>query len=122
MNILSGVSFDVDRARGLTGYCDYLIARSTELFFVRGPIVAVVEAKREDMVAGLGQCVAEMVAIQLFNEKEGTPRQVVFGCVTSGNLWRFLKLEGTRLSIDQPEYYLRDLPKLLGILASISGA
>jgi hypothetical protein len=80
--------------------------------------VAVVEAKKEDPVAGLGQCAAEMVAIRLFNEREGTPVAAVFGCVTSGSNWRFLKLEGARLSIDRPEYYLRDAAKILGILVN----
>ena len=72
-NILSGVAFDVDRARGLTGFCDFLIARSDQLYYIQTPVVAVVEAKKEDLIAGLGQCAAEMVAIRLFNEKEGSP-------------------------------------------------
>jgi hypothetical protein len=78
-----------------------------------------VEAKKEDLVAGLGQCAAEMVAIRLFNEREGTPVPAVFGCVTSGSNWRFLKLESARLSIDRPEYYLRDAAKILGILVGM---
>src|SRR5437763_10131396 len=119
VNVLPGVTLEVDKARGLTGFCDFLIARSPELYYLQGPILAVVEAKKEDLVAGLGQCAAEMVAIRLFNEREGTPLPAVFGCVTSGNLWRFLKLERTTLYIDHPEYYLRDAARILGILVSI---
>lgn len=78
------------------------------------------EAKKEDITGGLGQCVAEMVAIRIFNEKEKTLRPAVFGCVTSGNLWRFLKLEENMLFIDKTEYYLRDLPRILGILVNIA--
>jgi hypothetical protein len=104
----------------LVGFCDFLIARSPEIYYVQGPILAVVEAKKEDLVAGLGQCVAEMVAIRLFNEREGTPVAAVFGCVTSGSNWRFLKLEGSTLFIDRPEYYPRDAAKILGILVSIA--
>lgn len=122
INILPGVALSVDEARGLTGVCDYLIARSAEFYFVEAPIVAVVEAKREDLSAGLGQCVAEMVAIQIFNERDGKPLPAAHGCVTSGNLWRFLKLEGQSLSIDLPEYGLRDLGKILGILVAIAGS
>ncbi|MBM3459114.1 MAG: hypothetical protein FJX77_11355, partial [Armatimonadetes bacterium] len=70
LQVLPGVSLDVDRSQGLTGVCDYLIARSEELFYVRAPLVAVVEAKREDLTSGLGQCVAEMVAVQIFNARE----------------------------------------------------
>jgi hypothetical protein len=119
-NVLPGVAFDVDKSRGLAGFCDFLIARSTEIYYVQGPVLAVVEAKREDLVAGLGQCAAEMVAIGLFNEREGTPIPAVFGCVTSGSVWRFLKLEGTTLRIDRPEYYLDDDAKILGILVGIA--
>ncbi|MCE9565524.1 MAG: hypothetical protein K8U57_26175 [Planctomycetes bacterium] len=81
---------------------------------------AAVEAKKEDISGGLGQCAAEMVAIRMFNENEKSPLPAVFGCVTSGNLWRFLKLEGNTLFIDKTEYYLSALPKLLGILVSIA--
>jgi len=63
----------------LAGFCDFLSARSLEIYYIQGPILAVVEAKKEDLVAGLGQCVAEMVAIRLFSEREGTPLPAVFG-------------------------------------------
>src|SRR5205823_10573856 len=106
--------------RGLTGYCDYLITRSSERYFVEAPVVAVVEAKREDLIGGLGQCVAEMVAIQIYNERDGKPLPAVYGCVTSGSNWRFLRLVGKTLNIDLPEYLLRDLTKILGILVSIA--
>jgi hypothetical protein len=120
VNVLPGVTFGVDQALGLTGFCDYLIARSPELYYVEAPIIAVVEAKKEDLVGGLGQCAAEMVAIQIFNEREGKPLPVVHGCVTSGSLWRFLRLTGKSLNIDPPEYSLRDAAKILGILVTIA--
>jgi hypothetical protein len=122
VNVLPGVTFDVDKSQGLAGFCDFLIARSPEIYYIQGPIVAVVEAKKEDLVAGLGQCVAAMVAIRLFNEREGTPIPVVFGCVTSGSNWRFLKLQDSKLVIDRPEYYLHDAAKILGILVSVTQA
>ena len=122
VNVLPGVTFEVDKEQGLDGFCDFLIVRSAEIYYVQEPILAVVEAKREDLVAGLGPCVAEMVAIRLFNEREGTPIPAVFGCVTSGSNWRFLKLEGSTLLIDRPEYYLRDTAKIVGILVGIARA
>lgn len=120
VTVLPGVAFDVDKTRGLTGFCDFLIARSPEIYYVRSPIAAVVEAKREDLIAGLGQCAAEMVAIRIFNEREGIAMPAVFGCATSGSVWRLLKLEGATLFIDQPEYYLRDVAKILGILVTVA--
>lgn len=118
-NVLPGVTLDVDRERGLSGYCDYVVSRSAEYYYLRAPLIAVVEAKREDIVGGLGQCAATLVALRLFNERDGTPVPAVYGCVSSGSLWRFLKLEEARLYIDRPEYYLRDVAKIVGILVSI---
>ena len=96
-------------------------ASSAEIYYLKAPLVAVVEAKKEDLVGGLGQCVAEMVAIRIFNDREKAPTPIVFGCVTSGSLWRFLKLEGPTISIDRPEYHIRDLGKILGILVHAAG-
>jgi hypothetical protein len=121
VNVLPGITLDVDRERGLAGICDFIIARSPEYYFLRGPLVAIVEAKREDLIGGLGQCTAAMVAIRLFNEEEGSPVPAVYGCVTSGTVWRFLRLTGTRLSIDRREYYLHEVGKVLGILIHIIG-
>ena len=119
INVFPGVTFNVDQARGLTGVCDYLIAQSPEVFFVEAPILAVVEAKKEDIPSGLGQCIAEMVAIQIFNEKYGRTIPVAYGCVTSGSHWRFLNLKEKDLFIDRWEYYLDDVAKILGILVTI---
>jgi hypothetical protein len=120
-NVFPGFTLDVDRERGLNGYCDYVISRSAEFYYLRGPLIAVIEAKREDLIGGLGQCAAAMVALRLFNERDETPLPAVYGCVSSGTVWRFLKLEGTRLTIDRPEYYLSDAGKIVGILVSILG-
>lgn len=120
-NVFPGFTLDVDRERGLNGYCDYVISRSAEFYYLRGPLVAVIEAKREDIIGGLGQCTAAMVAVHLFNERDKTPLPAVYGCVTSGSVWRFLKLEGARLTIDRPEYYLDNAGKIVGILVSILG-
>jgi hypothetical protein len=44
----------------------------------------------------------------------------VFGCVTSGNVWRFLRLAGNELHIDQTEYYLTtQAERIVGILLHI---
>ncbi len=120
-NVFPGLTLDVDRERGLNGYCDYVISRSAEFYYLRGPLIAVIEAKREDIIGGLGQCAAAMVAMRLFNERDKTPVPALYGCVSSGTVWRFLKLEGVRLTIDRPEYHIREAGKIVGILVSILG-
>jgi hypothetical protein len=59
-----------------------------------------------------------MVAAQIFNEREGNEIPVIYGTVTSGTNWKFLKLKGKVVEIDLVEYYLTDVNKILGILAS----
>jgi hypothetical protein len=119
--VLPGMPLDADKSRGLNGYCDYLISRSDEFYYLRSPLAAVVEAKREDLIGGLGQCAAAMIGMRIFNERDGTPFPVLYGCVSSGTNWRFLKLEGEILTIDRPEYHIRETGTLLGILVHIMG-
>jgi len=118
VNLFSGIEFDVDKDKGLNGLCDFIISESPEQLFVSAPVITLVEAKKENIMAGLGQCVAEMLAAQIFNEREGNNIPVVYGAVTSGTNWKFLKLEGKVIEIDLSEYYLKDVNKILGILAS----
>ncbi|WP_395095213.1 hypothetical protein [Armatimonas sp.] len=117
--VLSGPEFTVDPAQGLSGFCDYLIVQGPDPLLLRAPVLAVVEAKREDIAGGYGQCIAEMVAARIFNEREGTPRSVLYGTVTTGDQWRFLRLEGSTVWVDQPLYYLDRIEKILGCLMEI---
>jgi hypothetical protein len=70
-SLFSGIEFTVDAELGLKGVCDFLLSRSSEQLTIEAPVVAVVEAKNENMKAGIGQCLAEMVAARLFNERKG---------------------------------------------------
>lgn len=117
-SLFSGIEFNVDNEKGLNGYCDFIISSSSERLFVTAPVMMLVEAKNEDIKGGLGQCVAEMCAAQLFNEREGNEIPAIYGVVTSGTNWKFLKLIGKVVEIDLSEYYLTDVNKILGILAS----
>ena len=120
IGLFSGTDFNVDVEQGLTGVCDFLLSRSPEQFFISSPVVAIVEAKKEDINAGLGQCVAEMVAARLFNEREGSGIQTIYGAVTTGDRWRFLKLEEQIVYIDGiGEYLITQLNQILGILINV---
>jgi hypothetical protein len=119
VSFFSGVSFDVDPARGLNGVCDFIVCRGPEQLFIEAPVLAVVEAKNDNIKGGLAQCIAEMVAAQAFNGKEGTGITTVHGVVTTGSNWKFLRLTGTTVWIDVPEYYIDRAGKILGILDDI---
>ena len=116
VSLFSGKEFNVEPIRGLTGFCDFLISRSPEQLFIKSPVVTIVEAKNDNMASGLGQCIAEMVAAQIFNERHQNPISTVYGVVTTGSNWKFLQLKGNVVEADLMEYYLSDVGKLLGIL------
>jgi hypothetical protein len=92
------------------------MSRKPNSYTISAPVVTIVEAKNEDMVSGLGQCIAEMVASQMFNLKAGKVIPVIFGVVTTGSSWQFLKLEGETASIDSTEHYIDRVDVILGIL------
>ena len=115
-NLFSGVAFEVESKQGLTGYCDFILSRSPEKLFVATPVIMLVEAKNENIKGGLGQCVAEMVAAQIFNQREQNPIATIYGVVTTGTIWKFLRLTDHQVEIDLTEYYLSEIDQILGIL------
>ena len=119
ISLFSGIDFTVDSAQGLNGNCDFIISRSPELLILNAPVITIVEAKKENINAGLGQCVAEMLAAKLFNEREGNNIQTIYGTVTTGTNWKFLKLIRQVIEIDLSEYYINDIGKIIGILSNI---
>jgi hypothetical protein len=116
VGLFSGAEFNVDETCGLNGVCDFLIGRSPELLEIEAPVLMLVEAKKADITSGIGQCVAEMVAAQRFNRAKQQPIDTIYGCVSSGTQWRFLKLEETTVTIDLFDYPLLPVEQILGML------
>lgn len=94
VSVFSGEEFNVQPEVDLMGYVDFLISRSPEQLFIKAPAVVLVEAKKEDLKPGLGQCLAEMVAAQRFNQQKQQPISTIYGTVTSGTVWRFSNWKG----------------------------
>ena len=119
VSLFSGIDFNVDASKELTGVCDFLVSLSPEAFELEAPVIALVAAKNSDVKLGVAQCAAEMVAAQRFNAEQGNSIPRVYGAITSGTDWLFLKLEGKTLHIDMRIYTLERCDRLLGILASM---
>ena len=120
ISFFSGIDFNVDAENGLTGVCDFLVSLSPAQFHLEAPAIILVEAKRDNLTVGLGQCVAEMVAAQCFNVERGNDISCVYGALTSGIDWIFLKLEGKKLQLDMAAYTIERCDRILGILASMT--
>ena len=114
--VFSGVELSVDPAQGLYGFCDFLVSRSPTMLTVTTPVLAIMEAKREDITAGIPQCIAEMYAAMIFNACDGEPVETLYGAVTSGTVWRFLRLRELHAEVDTQECPIEDVDKILGIL------
>ena len=119
ISFFSGIDFNVDAENGLTGVCDFLISLSPAQFHLEAPVIILVEAKRDNLTIGLGQCVAEMIAAQRFNTEKENDIPCVYGAITSGIDWIFLKLEGKKLQLDMAAYTIERCDKILGILANM---
>jgi hypothetical protein len=117
--IFSGQRLDVDPSRGLQGECDFILALADPVPRLRAPLVTVVEAKKNDIEAGLGQCVAQMVAAHDFNEREGSGLSIVYGCVTTGEDWQFLRLDGANVTMERTRLYIDNVGAILGAFVSI---
>ena len=118
ISLFSGTEFSISPEQGLSGYCDYLISLSKQQLMISAPVIAIVEAKNEDIKSGLGQCIAEMVAAQLFNELENNDIDTIYGIVTSGEIWKFLQISEQNVAIDLTDYYINNIDKIIGILLS----
>ncbi len=120
ISVFAGKEFNVNPAQKLNGYCDFLVSLSPVQSVIQAPIAIVAEAKRGILENGLGQCVAGMVAAQQFNQKHKLDIPLVYGSVTDGSKWKFVKLQAQQLTIDVTEYDLVPLERLLGILMTMT--
>ena len=119
ISLFSGIDFSVEKSKGLTGRCDFMISYSPRQLEITAPVITVVEAKNDNIKSGIPQCIAEMVAAQLFNDRHQNPFPAIFGIITTGSNWKFLRLSQNQVEIEAGEYFIGDLAGLLGILRAM---
>ncbi|TAE72118.1 MAG: hypothetical protein EAZ85_10055 [Bacteroidetes bacterium] len=118
ISIFSGYTFDVDKEKKLMGRCDFMIANEPYLEEVTSPMFCMVEAKKDALEDGFGQCAAELYATKIFNERKNIVYPAIYGCITTGFSWVFLKLENNIILIE-PFYIpleLKNPNKILSVL------
>ncbi len=118
-SLFSGIDFNVDLQQGLAGVCDFLFTHAPHLLELEAPVISVVEAKKEDILAGIPQCLAELVAAQIVNAMADQTTPTLYGIVTTGEIWKFLRLVGTDATIDSNSYFLDQPEKIVGIILSM---
>lgn len=117
--IYSGNRLEVDPKAGLIGECDFIIARNTQSYDINLPLLMLVEAKKDNVERGIAQCAAQMWGANLYNKQRKQPVDTIYGCVTTGYSWRFLKLVEKTIFVDTKNYFWTQLPTLLGIFQHI---
>lgn len=115
VSFFSGVEFDVehplDGGENLSGVIDYFIKSSNHIL--------VVDAKKGDLEQGFNQLAVELIAMDKYDDG---PWKVLHGAVTSGDFWRFGRLdrEEKLLRKDMNGYVLpSNLDELFSILIGI---
>ncbi|MEO0044534.1 MAG: hypothetical protein RL329_3982 [Bacteroidota bacterium] len=122
LSVISGENLDIDKDLSLTGECDFVFSRNPNALVIEAPIFCMIEAEKNDIMGGLGQCIAQMIGAQRLNEQDGIHYPMIYGCVTTGKEWKFLKMEGNLVTIHHQEIYLNEIPRLLGIFQTIIDA
>jgi hypothetical protein len=116
ISLFSGILFNVDIKRGLNGRCDFMISLDKEQILLKSPLIAIVEAKNDNTNNGLGQCIAEMIAAQIFNKKNGKTPKVIYGIVTTGAAWKFLWIEENKVYVESGETFIDNIDYILGVI------
>jgi hypothetical protein len=119
VSLYSGVMLNADAKLGLNGECDFVFSNKAHSYFLESPVIALVEAKNDNVDYGLPQCIAQMLGASVFNQAQSLNIPTIYGCVTTGNDWLFLKQQGQDIFIDDQRYYLHDIGNLLGIFQHI---
>jgi hypothetical protein len=60
-----------------------------------------------------------MFASAIFNKRSGNNFQMIFGCVTTGENWQFLKLENNIAIVDSERFYISEIENILGVFKTM---
>jgi hypothetical protein len=85
------IEYAIKVTEQLQGYLDYLIEKEQKLL--------VIEAKKEDLDYGMTQLVAELIALDQWQEND--QQTYLIGAVTTGKIWEFARLNRTKKHIEQ---------------------
>ncbi len=113
LSLYCGEGFNIDLEAGLSGTVDHLFSRANPGRSTIQPAITTVIETKSNRYDTVSHCLVQMVSFQHWNAST----DIVYGVVTTGLMWRFLKLEGTTVTIDLTDYPLFPIHELLSILA-----
>ncbi len=97
---------------------DYLISKRSELGKVifDFPILAIIEAKKDNFTNAWTQCCLDMIKIRKLNQDE---TMTVYGLVTNGEVWEIGKLEKQSFILYRKRLFIEELEDLFNGLISV---
>ncbi len=101
------------------GRCDYILSQSADQYALTTPVLMLVKAKNDNIKSGIAQCAAEIFAAQQYHQQKNNPMECIYGCISSGTQWKFLKLKKHQLFIDLEGYYTHTRQKLHFLLYQV---
>lgn len=119
LTLYSGAVMDADKEKGLNGECDFILGLGKQNIELETPVFCIVEAKDNDIDLGIPQCIAQMVGARKLNDMDKIDLPMIYGAVTTGETWTFMRLEKDAILIDEKSFYLANTSELLGILQEI---
>jgi hypothetical protein len=113
ITLFSGEEININAQDDLAGPCDFFFGLYPLSPYLETPVIAIAEAKDEDLEWGVAQCAAQLYAAHLLNEQDGKKLDVLYGCATDGVEWQFIKFKNNIFYIDPKP--ITHLPHLLGV-------
>jgi hypothetical protein len=115
VQLFSGELINADEDNGLNGEIDFLFNYRPYASTPEAPIFSITESKIGLLHKAWGQAAAQMLGVSIVNQKANHPLDIVFGSVTDGNSWQFMKFDKQTIWIDSRVYSLTEIPIILGI-------
>jgi hypothetical protein len=113
LEVMLNDEYNLSVNQWLKGNLDYYIETSDT------KNILVIEAKQSDLTRGFTQLAAELAALDLRSTTQG---EILYGTVTTGDLWRFGQLDRMAKVITEDTTFYRvpnDLSQILDILAGV---
>ncbi|NES22004.1 MAG: hypothetical protein F6K41_24550 [Symploca sp. SIO3E6] len=85
------IEYSIKVSEQLQGYLDYFLENVNDLL--------VIEAKKEDLDYGMTQLIAELIALEKWQENK--QNHYLIGAVTTGKIWEFARLNRDKKQIEQ---------------------
>jgi hypothetical protein len=117
--LFSGEQLNIDKSKGLNGEVDFMFTLSPKIKEIQAPIFSITEAKIGRLSKAFPQAISQMYGAYLFNILEKKELEIIYGAVTDGKTWQFIRLEKQVVYTDLETYYIDNLAMLLGILQHI---